>query len=428
MQIGLTEQQAQQRLAQQGENRLAAAKRKRPLSIFLGQFRDVMVLILLAATVISALLGEITDAVTIILIVLLNAVLGFVQEYRTERTLEALSAMTAPTARVFRDGTLTTRPAAELVNGDVIRVEAGDRVPADCRILRCRGLFAEESVLTGESVPVGKHPGAPEDTDNAPGKDTLLYTGTGITQGAGEAVVIATGTATQVGQISSMLSQIEAGRTPLQERLGELGKTVAIICLAVCLIVFGAGVLRGEPVFDMLLTGITIAIAAIPEGLPATVTIALALAVNRMLRANALVNRLHAVETLGCTSVICSDKTGTITENRMTVTRLFAGGGVVRGAWLRLPDHRRDPAWQGDLQPGGKAGSDCPAPVRGAVQQCCHPYRSGDPLPAAWFHFRRRRLAGTGGSHGNRPAGCRIQGRGHSPEPVRLETNGGGAL
>ena len=173
MQIGLTEQQAQQRLAQQGENRLAAAKRKRPLSIFLGQFRDVMVLILLAATVISALLGEITDAVTIILIVLLNAVLGFVQEYRTERTLEALSAMTAPTARVFRDGTLTTRPAAELVNGDVIRVEAGDRVPADCRILRCRGLFAEESVLTGESVPVGKHPGAPEDTDNAPGKDTL---------------------------------------------------------------------------------------------------------------------------------------------------------------------------------------------------------------------------------------------------------------
>ena len=149
MQIGLTEQQAQQRLAQQGENRLAAAKRKRPLSIFLGQFRDVMVLILLAATVISALLGEITDAVTIILIVLLNAVLGFVQEYRTERTLEALSAMTAPTARVFRDGTLTARPAAELVNGDVIRVEAGDRVPADCRILRCRGLFAEESVATG---------------------------------------------------------------------------------------------------------------------------------------------------------------------------------------------------------------------------------------------------------------------------------------
>lgn len=338
MQIGLTEQQAQQRLAQQGENRLAAAKRKRPLSIFLGQFRDVMVLILLAATVISALLGEITDAVTIILIVLLNAVLGFVQEYRTERTLEALSAMTAPTARVFRDGTLTTRPAAELVNGDVIRVEAGDRVPADCRILRCRGLFAEESVLTGESVPVGKHPGAPEDTDNAPGKDTLLYTGTGITQGAGEAVVIATGTATQVGQISSMLSQIEAGRTPLQERLGELGKTVAIICLAVCLIVFGAGVLRGEPVFDMLLTGITIAIAAIPEGLPATVTIALALAVNRMLRANALVNRLHAVETLGCTSVICSDKTGTITENRMTVTRLFAGGELyeVRGSGYRI--------------------------------------------------------------------------------------------
>ncbi len=347
MQIGLTTAEAEARRREAGENVLAAAKKIRPLAIFAGQFRDVMVLILLAATGISVMLGELTDAVTIILIVLMNAVLGFIQEYRTERTLEALSAMTAPTAKVWRDGALGSLPADQLVPGDVIALEAGDRVPADCVLTEAHAVYAEESLLTGETVPAEKHAGSAAERDNAMGRDTIVYAGTGITQGTATGLVIATGRQTQMGQISTMLSEIDAGETPLQKRLGELGKLVAVLCLGVCVVVFLAGVLRGEPVFDMLLTGITIAIAAIPEGLPATVTIALALAVRRMLKANALVNRLHAVETLGCTSVICSDKTGTITENKMTVTRLFAGGEdytVLGGGYRISGELRRDGA------------------------------------------------------------------------------------
>ena len=292
------------------------------MRIFLGQFRDVMVMILLGATVVSVLLGEISDAVTIILIVLLNAILGFVQEYRTENTLEALRSMTSPTAKCWRDGKLKEIDASQLVTGDVIELEAGDRIPADCAVLKAAGFFSDEALLTGESVAVGKSAGDESDTDNSLNKSNIVYCGASATKGTCRARVIATGMATQMGRISEMLRDIDKEPTPLQKRLGELGKVVAIICLVVCIAVFGAGVLRGENVFDMLMTGITIAIAAIPEGLPATVTIALALAVSRMLKQKALVNKLHSVETLGCTSVICSDKTGTITENRMTVTEL----------------------------------------------------------------------------------------------------------
>lgn len=321
---GLTTAQAKQRGAE--KNILHQKKRTPALVLFAGQFRDVLILILLVGAAISVLLGELTDAVTIILIVLLNAILGFVQEYRTEKTLEALTAMTAPTAHVYRDGELCVLPAAELVTGDLVALEAGDRVPADCAVRLCRGLQADESILTGETVPVSKRSTQNETTDNALGQDTVLYGGTTVTGGNGEAEVIAVGEKSQIGKISGMLSDIDAGQTPLQERLGVLGKQLGVLCIIVCVVVFLAGILRGEPVFDMLMTGITIAIAAIPEGLPATVTIALALAVRRMLKANALVRRLHAVETLGCASVICTDKTGTITENRMTVTRLYVGG------------------------------------------------------------------------------------------------------
>lgn len=323
---GLSSAEAALRLKKYGENSLASEKKARPLKIFLGQFRDVMILILLVATAISVFLGEIYDAVTIITIVLLNAILGFIQEYKTERTLLALKNMTAPSAKCWRDGTLLTLPAAELVPGDIIRLEAGDKVPADGVILTEKGLFAEESVLTGESAAVEKYAGDPVDKDNAIGKSTIVYSGTVITKGTAEVKVIATGINAQMGKISGMLTDIEEEETPLQKRLGELGKTVAVICLVVCALVSVAGILRGEPVFDMLMTGITIAIAAIPEGLPATVTIALALAVSRMLKKNALVHKLHSVETLGCTSVICTDKTGTVTENKMTVTSLYAGG------------------------------------------------------------------------------------------------------
>ena len=319
---GLTTQQAAALRKQYGTNALLQHKPPSALCILLGQFKDAMVLILLAATGISAALGEWTDAITIIIIVLLNALLGFVQEYRTEKTLEALRDLTAPTAKVWRDGNLTELPAEELVPGDLIFVEAGDCVPADCVLREAARLYANESLLTGEAEPISKTTASAHADLTGLHKPYLLYSGTAVTRGCGTAEVTATGTSTQMGQISGMLSGIERTETPLQKRLGELGKVLAVICLGVCGAVFLAGVLRGEPIFEMLMTGISIAIAAIPEGLPATVTIALALAVSRMMRQKALVNRLHSVETLGCTSVICSDKTGTITENRMTVTRL----------------------------------------------------------------------------------------------------------
>ena len=319
---GLTEKQAAERLLKYGSNSIAAKKGSSPIKIFAGQFRDVMVMILLGAAAVSVLLGEISDSVTIIAIVLLNAVLGFIQEYRTEKTLEALADMTAPTAKVIREGKLQTIKAAELVPDDIITFDTGDRVPADCVILECSGLYTDESMLNGESEPVPKTIGSADDSDNSLNRPCIAYSGTVVTRGNGKAKVIATGKNAQVGQISHMISEAAVTQTPLQKRLGELGKIVALICIGVCIVVFGAGVLRGEPVFDMLMTGITIAIAAIPEGLPATVTIALALAVRRMLKVKALVNKLHSVETLGCTSVICSDKTGTITENKMTVSHI----------------------------------------------------------------------------------------------------------
>lgn len=323
--IGLTTARAEELLAEYGENITMEDKKARPLAIFAGQFKDLMVMILLIAAGISAFIGEPADAVTIIIIVMLNAVLGFIQEYRTERTLAALKSMTAPSAKVCRDGHLTVIPASKVVPGDILSLEAGDKAAADAVILRAKGLAADESILTGESVPVAKFPGDLRDNDNSLGKKNIIYSGTMITKGTAQARVIATGKRSQVGLISGMIGEIEEPLTPLQKRLAELGKAVSVICLAVCVIVAGAGILRGEPVFDMLMTGITIAIAAIPEGLPATVTIALALAVRRMLAQNALVHKLHSVETLGCTSVICTDKTGTVTENKMTVYRGFAG-------------------------------------------------------------------------------------------------------
>lgn len=323
---GISSPQAEEKLKQYGKNTLAKEKKARPLKIFFGQFRDIMVIILLIATVISFFLGEVYDAVTIIVIVLVNAILGFVQEYKTEKTLLALKNMTAPTAKVYRDGKLTELPAADLVPDDVIVLEAGDKVPADAVLLHSKGVLAEESILTGESAAVPKEVGDVNDSDNSIGKSNILYSGTVITKGTADAKVIATGLSTQMGKISDMLTDIDEELTPLQKRLAELGKAVAIICLAVCAIVAGAGILRGEPAFDMLMTGISIAIAAIPEGLPATVTIALALAVGRMLKQKALVHKLHSVETLGCTSVICTDKTGTITENKMTVSKVCCDG------------------------------------------------------------------------------------------------------
>ena len=307
--IGLSTQEAQRRLNENGENKLLQSKKQSLVMLFLSQFKDIMVLILLAATVVCALMGEIYDAVTMIAIVLLDAILGFVQEYKTEKTLKALEAMTAPTATVIRDGKKQKTDASKLVVGDVILLEAGDRVPADARIISSNELTCDESMLTGESEAVKKY--------------DFTYMGTSVTKGTATCEVTAIGMDTEMGKVSSLIEEAGDDKTPLQKKLGKLGVVLSVICLSVCVIVAGAGIIRGEPIFDMLMIGITIAIAAIPEGLPATVTIALALAVRRMLRQKALVHKLHAVETLGCTTVICTDKTGTLTQNKMTVTRAW---------------------------------------------------------------------------------------------------------
>jgi Ca2+-transporting ATPase len=318
-QEGLTSKEAQKRLLEYGENTLSAKKKSGPLKIFLGQFRDLMVIILLISTVLSVMMGEITEAITIIAIVLLNAVLGFVQEYRTEKTLEALKEMAAPAAQVIRDGEVVSVPASQMVVGDVFLLKAGDRVPADALILSSTNLYADESLLSGESEPVEKHPAKTLETDFGPGKLEAVYMGTVITKGRGKAIAAATGMESEMGKIAGMLDDIEEDPTPLQLKLDQLGKIVAIGCVGICAAVSVAGILRGENLFDMIITGISLAVAAVPEGLPAIVTISLALAVRRILKRNALVRKLHAVETLGCANVICSDKTGTLTENKMTV-------------------------------------------------------------------------------------------------------------
>lgn len=308
---GLSEQDAEKKLKEFGHNRLKSKNKKNPVGIFLSQFKDIMVIVLLSATVISVAMGEIYDAVTIILIVLMDAILGFIQEYRTERTMEALEKLTAPTARVIRGGSERVIDASLIVPEDVILIESGDQVPCDGRILRSNGLWCNESILTGESEAVRKG-----------SQDNSVYMGSSVTRGNAVILCEQTGMNTKMGQVSSLIDEAGSEETPLQRKLGSLGKTLCLLCAAVCVLVVIAGILRGEPIFDMLMTGITIAIAAIPEGLPATVTIALALSVRRMMKRNALVRRLHSVETLSCANVVCTDKTGTLTENKMSVTKI----------------------------------------------------------------------------------------------------------
>ncbi len=321
---GLSAAEAEKRLAAEGKNILRENKKAKPLAVFAGQFKDIMVIILLIATVFSAVIGETADAVTIIIIVVLNAFLGFIQEYRTEKTLESLRKISAPTAKVFRDGKLIETDAENIVRGDILPLEAGDKVPADCKLLEAYALECDESILTGESVPAIKKVSA--SNGNALNQSGVIYMGTIIVKGRCTAEVICTGKNTQMGQVSDMLGEIEEERTPLQKRLGELGKIIGISCLVICAVVSLAGILHGFGVMDMLLTGISLAVAAIPEGLPAAVTISLALAVRRIYKQKALVNKLHSVETLGCTSVICTDKTGTLTLNKMKVKSVYCAG------------------------------------------------------------------------------------------------------
>ncbi|MGG4141933.1 calcium-translocating P-type ATPase, SERCA-type [Paenibacillus algorifonticola] len=324
---GLAAAEAAERLQRDGHNELTEGKRVSPIMLFLNQFKDFMVLVLMGATLISGLLGEYLDAVTIIAIIVINSVLGFVQEFRAEKSLHALKEMSAPSAKVLRGGQMMDIPAKDLVVGDVIMLESGDRIPADVRLLEANSCYTEESALTGESVPVGKHAMAISEADLPLGDQRNIgFMGTMVTRGTAKGMVIRTGMKTEMGTIAELIQQTESMETPLQHRLEQLGKILIAVAIGLTIIVVVAGILHGQPAYGMFLAGVSLAVAAIPEGLPAIVTIALALGVQRMIKRKAIVRKLPSVETLGCASVICSDKTGTLTQNKMTVTTIWMGG------------------------------------------------------------------------------------------------------
>jgi Ca2+-transporting ATPase len=327
---GLSNQEAQRRLAKYGPNELQAAHRVSPWALLLEQFKNVLIIILLIATALSAFLGHEIEAIAIAVIVLLAVLLGFVQEYRAERAIEALRQMAAPTASVLRDGQEVEIPARELVPGDVIILRAGDKIPADARLIEAVNLQIEEAALTGESVPVEKTT-APLDSPNPALGDriNIAYAGTAATYGRGRALVVATGMNTEFGKIAQMLETVETGRTPLQENLDKVGRSLAWAALVVVSIIVVLGLLRGQPFVEMLIFGVALAVAVVPEALPAVVTISLAIGVQRMVRRHALMRRLSAVETLGSTSVICSDKTGTLTKDEMTIRKIYVAGKVL---------------------------------------------------------------------------------------------------
>lgn len=324
---GLQGAEVEKRLEKYGPNELEERGLRSPWVVLLSQFTEIMVIVLLVAALISFFIGETTDAIMILIIVVLNAILGFTQEYRAERAMAALKKLSVPTVRVRRDNKIKEVEATTLVPGDVVLFEAGDRVPADCRVIESVNLRAEEAALTGESVPVDKVEKSLQD-DSLPLGDrkNMLFMGTAVTYGRGAAVVVETGMKTQLGNIADMLQQVTEEKTPLQRKMAELGKWLAIGAFFLVLIVFGVGVWRGGAIEEMFLTAVSLAVAAVPEGLPAVVTIALALGAQRMVKRNALIRKLPAVETLGSVTTICSDKTGTLTENRMTVTVLDIAG------------------------------------------------------------------------------------------------------
>jgi len=346
---GLDPGEARRRLAEHGPNKLPGAREPGLLSVFFSQFKDIVVLVLIGAACISAALGEAADAAAVLSIVILNAALGCAIEYRAGRSLAALKAMAAPIATVRRGGQVVRVRAEELVPGDVVLLKEGDRVPADARLFKAAALGVDESPLTGESIPAGKDPawqGSPE----APlaERRNMLYMGTAVVRGRAEGVVVATGIATQLGDVASMIGESGEEPTPLQRRLAQLGRVLVGACLAVVGVVVAAGIAGGAGAYQMFLTGTSLAVAAIPEGLPAVVTVALALGVQRMIRQRAIVRRLPAVETLGCATVICSDKTGTLTRSEMTVVKL-----VLPGVELDVTGSGYEPT--GEFRSGGAA-------------------------------------------------------------------------
>ncbi|MEM2226905.1 MAG: cation-translocating P-type ATPase [Candidatus Bathyarchaeia archaeon] len=335
---GLTEEEAKRRLEKFGPNELISEERESPLKILIDQFKNILIIILILATILSAALGEVLDAAIILAIVVVCALLGFVEEYRAERALEALKGMLAPIVTVLRGGVEREIPSRELVPGDILVLEAGDKVPADARLIEAVSLQADEAPLTGESTPVPKHlDPLPEETYVADRRN-MVFSGTAITYGKGRAVVTATGMATELGKIAKEVAALEEEETPLEKRMEEVGKWLGILCLAVCFSIVGFGIgkeliFRGHLslafALEMVLFGVALAVAAVPEALPAIVTGTLAIGMHEMAKRNALVRRMPAVETLGCVTVVCADKTGTLTKGEMTVRRIYADGKII---------------------------------------------------------------------------------------------------
>ena len=331
---GLTSAEVKARQEQYGPNRLKEKKKKTNLQRFFEQFKDVMILILIAAAAVSFVVvcveqnwGELFEPMLILLIVILNAVMGVVQESKAEHAMEALQSLSAPHTRVIRDGQEQIIEAALLVPGDIIKLEAGDSVPADARLIRSVSLKSEESALTGESVPSEKDATAAVAEDAPLGdRSTMVFSGCSITYGTALAVVTGTGMDTEMGKIANLLESSDEGKTPLQDKLAKLGKYLGVLALAACAIIFVIGLINEIPPLEIFMTAVSLAVSAIPEGLPAIVTIVLSIGVQRMVSKNAIIRRLPAVETLGSASVICSDKTGTLTQNRMTLVRTYCDG------------------------------------------------------------------------------------------------------
>ncbi|MEW6089120.1 MAG: calcium-transporting P-type ATPase, PMR1-type [bacterium] len=325
---GLAPKEAKERIEKYGHNQMEEAKARNPLVLFLGQFNDFIVWVLISASIVSGFLKEWIDAVVIVAIVILNAVLGFIQEYRAEKSLQALKKLSSPNSKVIRSGKHQTVPSREIVPGDLIELEAGDNVPADSRITWSTSNFSSlEASLTGESTPVIKTSIALDEKEiPLADRANMVYMGTSISTGKARAVVVETGMKTELGRIAGMIQGIEEEATPLQKKLEEFGKWIVYLCFALVGIIFVIGFFHGEKVIDLFLSAVSLAVAAIPEGLPAIVTISLALGVQRMVKRNALIRKLPSVETLGCATVICSDKTGTLTKNEMTVQVVYSGG------------------------------------------------------------------------------------------------------
>ncbi len=329
---GLTPDEAKNRLSETGPNRLAERKGRGPWSVFLGQFADFMIWVLFGAALVSGFLREWVDALAIAAIIILNAVLGFLQENRAEKSLRALKRMTAPFSRVLRGRARFSIPAADLVPGDLVEIEAGDHIPADSRIIWHTPNFAvQEAGLTGESTPVLKTRGTLKDTDIAlADRVNMVYMGTSVVNGKARALVVETGMQTELGRIAGLIQDIVRETTPLQKKLESFGRWIVYLCFGLVGLVFGLGLLRGGKLLDLFMTAVSLAVAAIPEGLPAVVTIALALGMQRMVKRNVIIRKLPAVETLGCATVIGSDKTGTLTRNEMTVRSVVTSRRLIQ--------------------------------------------------------------------------------------------------